>query len=70
MLGGIVTSHSNMKNKVQRRLIILVTAIALMGLVICFLTVKSQWQSGAVREKLKQLGLHPDSSGANSESDG
>jgi signal transduction histidine kinase len=44
-----------MKTHVQRRLTALVAAIVLMGLGIAVLTVRSQWQSRALRAQLKQV---------------
>jgi signal transduction histidine kinase len=46
-----------MKNRVQRRLTGLVSAIVLMGLGIAFLTLKSQWQVGELRQGLDQVDL-------------
>lgn len=44
-----------MKNNILRRLAILVAAIIMTGLIIAYLTLKSQWQSVELRTQLKTL---------------
>jgi signal transduction histidine kinase len=55
MLGGLMADLPTMNNRVKLRLIGLTAGIGLMGLVIAFITVKTQRQAAALRTRLNQV---------------